>query len=256
MFTKKTKNQTFCLLLIIFNFIFTSRASAYTVVIDPGHGGSDKGATRSIFQESQITLQLSLKIQQLLKEQQPDITTFLTRENDSSLTLEDRVEFAEKHKAHLFVSIHANSSPVKSVSGMEFYFKQGLSIEPTEKTLQKILEFVPLKNLAPLNEKDTQIVRKMTADLVDWGQLQSSFTFNKILQNNTDITKSIIRRAPFFVVENLPIPSVLIEIGYISNISEAKKLLNDDYQNQIAQSIVKSISEFKNHSLNFESKSN
>jgi len=229
---------------------------AYTVIIDPGHGGTDTGATRSIFQESTITLQLSLKVQQLLKEQQPDITTFLTRENDSNLTLEERVQFAEKQKAQLFVSIHANSSPVKSVSGMEFYFKQGLSIEPSEKTLEKILEFVPLKNIAPINEKENRIVRKMTADLVDWGQLQSSLAFNKILQSNTDITKSIIRRAPFFVVENLAIPSVLIEIGYISNMSEAKKLLNDDYQNQIAQSIVKSISEFKNHSLNFESKSN
>jgi len=251
--TKKTKFLKVLIGVILFS---CSLAQAYTVIIDPGHGGTDKGATRTIFQESIITLQLSQKIHEIIKKQYPDINSRLTREQDINISLEDRVIFANKHKADLFVSIHANSSPAKSISGMEFYFKQGLTTETSHKALNQKIQFLIGKNLADVTDKNLQVVQKMTADVVDWGQLQSSYTFNKILQNNIDITKSIIRRAPFYVIENLAIPSVLIEIGYISNISEAKKLLNDDYQNQIAQSIVKSISEFRNHSLNFESISN
>lgn len=240
--------------LVFIFLLYPIKIFAFHVVIDPGHGGSDTGATRADFRESDLTLKLGLKIQSLMLENFPDIQISLTRVEDLNLTLEQRVDLAQKSKADLFISLHANSSPAKYVSGMEFYFKKGLNTDPAITLLENIRSQKNINISNDISKRQQDVVKTITSDLIDWGQTKQSLSFNKILQNHAQMSKSLIKRAPFFVIENLAIPSVLIEIGYITNLSESKKLFSDEYQIQIAHSIVRSINDFKLKFYSSESK--
>ncbi|MES2800888.1 MAG: N-acetylmuramoyl-L-alanine amidase [Bdellovibrionota bacterium] len=206
----------------------------FVIVIDPGHGGVDVGAVRGIFKESDITLKVAQKIQNLIQSEfSQNIEVILTRETNKSLSLENRVKVAETRYADLFISLHANSSQASYVSGMEFYFKKGAHAVKM-----------------PAIEASTA-VKKIIGDLTSFGQTRQSLKFNQILQNQVKAlgadSKTVIKRAPFFVIEKTSMPSALIEIGYISNISEAKLLLTEERQQEIAETIVKSIYEYKSH---------
>lgn len=206
----------------------------FVLVIDPGHGGVDVGAVRGIFKESDITLKVAQKIQSIIQgEFSNNIEVILTRETNKSLSLENRVKVAEGKSADLFISLHANSSQASYVSGMEFYFKKGVYAVKM-----------------PAIEASTA-VKKIIGDLTSFGQTRQSLKFNQILQNQVKAlgadSKTVIKRAPFFVIEKTTMPSALIEIGYISNLSEAKLLLTDERQQEIAETIVKSIYEYKSH---------
>jgi len=208
-------------------------AKTFVLVIDPGHGGVDVGAVRGIFKESDITLKVAQKIQSLIQSQfSQNIEVILTRETNKSLSLENRVKVAEQRNADLFISLHANSSQASYVSGMEFYFRKGES-----------------KIKMPAIEASTG-VKKIIGDLTSFGQTRQSLKFNQILQNQVKAlgsdSKTVIKRAPFFVIEKTTMPSALIEIGYISNLSEAKLLLTEERQQEIAETIVKSIYDYKN----------
>ncbi len=211
-------------------------AKPFVLVIDPGHGGVDVGAVRGIFKESDITLKVAQKIQNLIQaDMNQNVVVILTRETNKSLSLENRVKVAETKNADLFISLHANSSQASYVSGMEFYFKKGV-----------------YNIKLPEIEASTSI-KKIVGDLTAFGQTRQSLKFNQILQNQVKAlgadSKTVIKRAPFFVIEKTTMPSALIEIGYISNISEAKLLLTDERQQEIAETIVKSIFDFKNQNF-------
>lgn len=213
-----------------------SATEPFVVVIDPGHGGVDAGAVRGIFKESDITLKVAQRMQSLLQiDFSNNIEVILTRETNKSLSLENRVRVAEQHGADLFISLHANSSQASYVTGMEFYFKKGVYA-------QKL----------PDIEASTA-VKKIIGDLTSFGQIRQSLKFNQLLQNQIKAwridEKTVIKRAPFFVIEKTTMPSALIEIGYISNLSEAKLLLTDERQQEIAETIVKSIYEYKAQNL-------
>ncbi len=208
-------------------------AKPFVLVIDPGHGGVDVGAVRGIFKESDITLKVAQKIQSLIQSQfSQNIEVILTRETNKSLSLENRVKVAERQNADLFISLHANSSQASYVSGMEFYFRKG-------------------DNKVKMPAIEASIgVKKIIGDLTSFGQTRQSLKFNQILQNQVKAlgkdSKTVIKRAPFFVIEKTTMPSALIEIGYISNLSEAKLLLTEERQQEIAETIVKSIYGYKN----------
>lgn len=213
----------------------------FRVAIDPGHGGSDSGASRGPFKESHITLDIALKVREKLPELYRDsIEIFLTRTEDSSLSLEQRVKSATNLNSDLFISLHANSSSSLSVNGMEFYFKKGLKhLRPYRQLPQGDMK------VENVTQKEQNIIKTITDDLIDFGHTHKSLKFNQILQRNLLDSKTIIKRAPFYVIEKNPIPSVLIEVGYISNLSEAKKLLTEQRQSEIAETIIKTILDFK-----------
>lgn len=224
--------------LILFSSSLVSVAQSlpnkpFVLVIDPGHGGVDAGAVRGIFKESDITLKVAQKMQSLIQSEfSQNIEVILTRETNRSLSLENRVRVAEQKNADLFISLHANSSQASYVTGMEFYFKKGMSAP----------------RLPPIEASTT--IKRIVGDLTSFGQVRQSLKFNQLLQNQIKAwrvdEKTVIKRAPFFVIEKTTMPSALIEIGYISNLSEAKLLLTDERQQEIAETIVKSIYNYKN----------
>lgn len=203
---------------------------AFVVVIDPGHGGRDSGATRGSFKESLIVLELAQKLAEELKKN-PEIQVELTRETNKLIPLQSRVDLANQKKADLFISLHANSSTSGSVTGMEFYFNGHAP------------QLIKNKN-----SSETEIIKKITSDLVHFGKTNASLELSKSIQGNVLETKSVIRRAPFYVIENTTMPSVLIEVGFISNLREARKLITAEYQSELVQILTRSVHEYKEKS--------
>lgn len=216
--------------------LFSLSAHAFKVVIDPGHGGADLGAVRDSFVESKIVLAIALKVEAALA-RDPTITAELTRTKNQSVSLKERVELANKNGADLFVSLHANSNLSTSATGLEFYFNS-----PNIPKLAK-----STSNATP---DAHQVIEKIKSDFNYYSKTERS---RALSQKILDLTlsgeqKAVIRRAPFYVVENTRMPSVLIELGFITNRRDAKKLISEEYQNKMAEQIARSITEFKEKS--------
>lgn len=194
----------------------------FHVVIDPGHGGNDAGAVKNNLKESILVLDLAQKIETLIQKYDPTITVELTRRLDTYLSLEERIK---GKMPDLFVSLHANSSISSRVMGMETYF------QPEQKSNPRI------------NSSD--LVQSIIEDLEHVGKTNHSLLFSQKLQNEWSASPSVIRRSAFYVVQKTNYPSVLIEIGFLTNAEEAKKLNSAAYQNEIAQTIAKTIAEYK-----------
>jgi N-acetylmuramoyl-L-alanine amidase len=213
----------------------TNLASAekkFRVVIDPGHGGSDFGAVRDSFKESKIVLELARHLKTSLEELNVK-DVHLTRESDQTLSLKERVTKANEIGADLFISLHANTSSQPLWSGMEFYFNA---------TSRPAAEAVPLK---PTNN---EVVSQIQKDFRHYEKTEKSLVLSKSMQlvlTDSREQKSIIKRAPFYVIENTQMPSILIEIGFISNRREAQKLIDPAYQKELAQLIAKALMNYQ-----------
>lgn len=173
------------------------------VVIDPGHGGPDVGATRNGIYEKDIVLAMSKQLGRIL--QQMGYSVMYTRTEDIDLDLEPRVQMAENARASAFVSVHVNSldASASQVNGVETYHAPGASLG---------------KNLAELVHE--QIIASTGAN--DRG----------------------VRSARFHVIVKTSMPAILVETGFITNPSEASKLVNSVYQERIADAIAKGIDQF------------
>lgn len=226
-------------------FVFCSTASAFNIVLDPGHGGIDFGAKRGSFVESNIVLQIAKKVQSQLADR-PNVNVFFTRSDSNGLSLKERVQIANDNQADLFLSLHANSSPASSVSGMEYYFN----------AQKNAPVFLKSKNTVSSGETTAAVVQSIQNDLVEFGKTKQSLDLSKRIQTawmgnefgKNQMRTSKIRRAPFYVIENTTMPSVLVEVGFISNQREARKLVTAEYQNELARALTEAVLEFKENS--------
>jgi N-acetylmuramoyl-L-alanine amidase len=232
---------TFLILNLLSSFAF-----AFNIVIDPGHGGSDKGAFRGSFVESEIVFKIAQKLKTEL-EQKSNVSIYFTRTNERGMSLKERVELAHEKDADLFLSLHANSSTSSQVTGMEYYFG----------TQKNAPVFLKSKNSVPLvDQKESNIINSIQSDLIEFGKTKQSLEFSKTIQTawaanefgKKQGSTSKIRRAPFYVIENTRMPAVLVEVGFISNQREARKLVTDDYQNELAHALTAAVLEFKEKS--------
>lgn len=173
------------------------------VVIDPGHGGPDVGATRNGVYEKDITLAMSKQLGRIL--QQMGYAVIYTRTEDIDLDLEPRVQIAENARASAFVSVHVNSldANASQVSGVETYHAPGASL----------------------------------------GKSLAEFVHDQILAG-TGANDRGVRSARFYVIRNTSMPAILVETGYITNPSEASKLVNGAYQERMAEAIAKGVDQF------------
>ena len=225
------------------------RLEVRSVVIDPGHGGSDPGATASGVAEKDVTLDVARRLRDLLVAQK--IAVSLTREVDSTLSLKDRVVFANARKSDLFVSIHVNSLPsVKDKRGVETYFL-GTTTDPhvqqlagdenrssgyTMADFRRLLEGV----MADARQGES---RKF-AESVQGGLVTSLRPVVPRLQDRG------VRSAPFVVLIATEMPGILAEVSTVSNDEEARHLEDPGYRQQIAQALSNGIlayAEARNH---------
>lgn len=233
----------FCLLLLFSPFTY-----AFHVVIDPGHGGNDGGAKTGKVKESKLVLSISKKLQSLL-DSDPSFRSSMTRETDRYISLKDRAELAENLKADVFVSIHANSSSDHKAQGKEIYFQNQLP--PDEEALfLASQENKSHPNEPTISEKTySSDVIAILEDLKRNHRIFMSGKLSEYVEQNWLAAgakrKRPIRQAPFHVISNVSMPSVLIETGYVTHKKEAKRLTDPAHQEKIARGIYLGLKEFK-----------
>lgn len=225
------------------------------IMIDPGHGGTDSGAVYGKAREADIVLKVATALKELMQKENSGFEANLTRSQDRNLTLPERVAFAEKQKADLFVSIHANASKDQRARGVEFYFQNQLPADE---------DSMYLANLE--NQKESQLFRESESeDMTSQGDvaailddLKRTHKMHQSHQLSIELLKAwqpiinasvhestAIRQAPFYVIARTKIPSVLVELGFISNPKESERLMKPSYQKEIAQRIFQGLQAYK-----------
>jgi N-acetylmuramoyl-L-alanine amidase len=221
-----------------------------TIVLDPGHGGKDPGAigySGSTY-EKDLVLQIALKLQQKL-EKELDVDVILTRDKDEFVSLQERAEIANRNNADLFISIHINAHNNSNADGIEVYY---LSTAKTDGA--RAVE--ALENSVVYDyEGGEEAVKKyddlafILADMAQNEHLEESYQQSMKLQqylvNETESRDRGVKQANFYVLRGAFMPAVLLELGYITNKAEEKKLKKSAYQDMLVNAIFKGIKDFK-----------
>ncbi len=224
-----------------------NRGSILRVMIDPGHGGTDSGAVRGSARESDIALKVSYLLHQMLIGDFR-FSSLLTRTTDVNLSLPERIKLTDKSQADILISIHANSATDRRAKGVEIYFQNHLPAD--EDSL--FLANAENKMLKANTEMQTDNPSKRNDVLSILEDLKRNHRMNASHQLSQKISaawnpeaNSAIHQAPFYVVSKANVPSVLVELGFITNPKEADKLLSAEYQKEIAQRIYKGLIDYK-----------
>ncbi len=224
--------------------------SLRTVVIDPGHGGRDPGAvgySRKNY-EKDITLSISKKLKKLL-EKELGLKVVLTRDRDEFVSLQNRTQLANRVNADLFVSIHCNAHRSSKINGIEVFY---LSTAKTDE--DRAVEALENSVIFDFEGGDEAVQKYddlalILMDMAQNEQLIESFELSSILQDNlVETTKSYnrgVKQANFYVLRGAYMPAVLVELGFISNKEEEKKLIKNSYQEKLALSLFNGIKSFK-----------
>jgi N-acetylmuramoyl-L-alanine amidase len=228
------------------NFPDTYRVGA--IVIDAGHGGSDPGAIaehvingkKVPVREKEITLDVAQKLNAILRRTYPDKKIIMTRNKDTFLSLEQRADIANavtlgEKEAILFISIHVNSSINPKSTGFEVWYLPSeyrrQVLDPGDIEGDKAIFNIFNSMTEEEYTKESSLIAKSIMDGLD----------NKI---GTIIPPRTIKEEAWFVVRNTKMPSVLVEIGFLSNEKEAALLLNSAHQQKTAQGIADGIDTF------------
>ena len=208
-----------------------------TIIIDPGHGGKDPGAVGRAGQEKRIVLGISKMLRDLMVKKGYHVR--MTRETDVYIPLENRPQLATKGQGDLFISIHANSSHSVSASGIETYYLALASDESARITAAR-------ENAG--TDYSIQALDKLVADILKESKSSESRSLAAFIQEQlvvlTGARNRGVKHAPFVVLIGTKVPSVLIEIGFLSNSAEGRKLVTNAYQRKIVRAIAKGIERY------------
>lgn len=219
----------------------------FTIVIDPGHGGIDGGAVgRNGAQEKDIVFAFSKVVRDKLISAGP-FDVLMTREEDKFMSLRDRLEFSRRSKADLFISIHADSLRQRFVRGSTIYT---LSKKASDRLSEKLAE---TENSADLVggvavEEEVEAVADILVDLTTSETKRFSRRFSSLLVKNLGseirLIKNPQRSAAFGVLKAPEVPSVLIELGYLSNVEDERLLQSAEFKSKAGQAIAQSVLDF------------
>ncbi|HUW05790.1 MAG TPA: N-acetylmuramoyl-L-alanine amidase [Williamwhitmania sp.] len=244
----------------IYSQDFVTSYKLNKVVIDAGHGGHDSGAIGKDVMEKDITLAVALKLGKLIETNFPDVTVIYTRKTDVFIPLDERTAIANKAEADLFISIHVNSNPSSRPTGAETYV-MGLHKSASN------LDVAMRENSVITYEKDYTTKYEgydpnsaesfIIFSLMQNAYLNQSLDFaSKIQDDFCDRSQRKdrgVKQAGFLVLWKTAMPSVLVELGFLSNPQEEKFLMSDSGQNYLASSIFRA---FRSYKTEMELKSN
>lgn len=223
-----------------------------TVVIDPGHGGFDPGAVSAGVKEKNIVLDVGLMLGNKIKKAFPDIKVHYTRSKDIFIPLYARAAFANRNKADLFISLHANWAAVSSARGTETYTlglyrsQENLDVAKKENSVI-LLEDDYTTNYEGFNPNETE-------SYIMFENMQSEFQTQSIdlaarvqkeFTKTTKLSNRGVKQAGFLVLRQTTMPCALVEMGFISNPAERKILTSEAGKEKIAESIFKAFSSYK-----------
>ena len=216
-----------------------------TIVIDPGHGGSDPGAPgyyKNVW-EKDIVLKLAKKLAVTLRDRLK-CTVILTRSNDSKLSLEERTAIANTQRADLFISLHCNAAKNRRLAGIETYI---LNLA----TDSQAIAVAARENAT--SEKNISDLEYILSDLMKHAKIEESTRLANVVHRSfvggmkkkySGINNLGVKRAPFYVLLGARMPSILIETSFISNKAECKRLISDAYQASVSDSIVDGVEKY------------
>lgn len=223
----------------------------FIVVIDPGHGGRDPGAVgHNHLLEKDVTLRAASLLKDILEAAPNTYQVHLTRQVDRYIPLYERIQIAHQHQADLFLSLHADSIPDPSVRGVSLYTLSDKATDPLAAALAIRENRVALTENLNLPSQDSQtssiLLNLAYQDTVEKSELQAGI-MAKLMHQNPKIRTltSTHRRASFVVLKAPDIPSVLIEMGFMSNAQEAALLAKDSHLIPILQTIAQAIDSYK-----------
>lgn len=221
---------------------------ALTIVVDPGHGGTETGAVGpGGLQEKDVTLQIARRVAAAI----PRVVAsrvVLTRDTDSAISLDDRTSLANHEKAGLFLSLHANSSRATGAHGSETYY---LSLESSDRLASEAArrENQPVPGSTPLPGSATNPdLDFILWDLAQSAHLNESSRLAEAIQRELNVVSKTenrgIKQAPFRVLAGATMPAVLVEVGFISHPDEEKQLRSATFQENVASAIATAVGEF------------
>lgn len=250
---KCSHSKLFALLTFL---LFTVAMSAqnnqkFKVVLDPGHGGKDSGTNHGKNVEKDIVLAVALEVGKIL-EKQSDVEVFYTRNKDVFVPVKERSVLANNANGNVFVSIHCNGVDSNAAYGTETYVmglsknKSNLDVAKTENSVI-MLEDDYKTQYAGFDPKSPESIIGLTLIQEDYihqsidlaGRVQDGFT-NELKRKNRGV-----KQGPFWVLHGAFMPSILIELGFVSNKDEGAYLTSKKGQKELAESIAKGILAYK-----------
>ena len=217
---------------------------ARRVIIDPGHGGHDPGATgRDGLREKDLVLDISRRVAKFL-EAEDSYEVILTRNTDVFIPLEERTAIANSKGADLFVSIHANSSRNRRARGLETYYLNLATSPEAERTAARE-NAVSTRRMTELQELLSRIMNNSKiAESREFAHHVHGSMVKRAVEADSHSRDLGVKTAPFYVLLGANMPSVLLEVSFLSNPDDAKLLASDEFRHKIAQSIVDGIKNY------------
>lgn len=239
--------------MIVLTFSTLSLMS-FTVVIDAGHGGHDAGAIGLVkgVKEKDLNLTVAKRLATKIQQNHPDVMVVLTRETDVFLPLQQRADIANKNHADLFISIHTNAAENRKAQGAETFIlgtdrmEDNLDVAMRENAVMKLEDDQTVYQGFDPNSIESYII----FELMQNQYMDNSLVFAELVQNQFVGTlhraNRGVRQAAFWVLLQSACPSVLVEMGFVSNAEEEKWLASEDGKNSIANGIYTAFQQYYN----------
>lgn len=221
-----------------------------TVVIDAGHGGKDVGCLGSVGKEKDVALSISLKLGSYLEQNFPHLKVVYTRKTDVFIELFERAKIANRNKADLFICIHANAGG-SAAFGTETYVMGNAKSETNLKAAQRENASILLEenyetkydNFDP-NSAESYIALTLMQSAFQEQSIEFADKVQRQFRERVGRKDRGVKQAPFLVLHQTTMPSVLIETGFLTNASEEKFLTSDVGQDYLASAIYRAFKEY------------
>ncbi len=224
-----------------------------TIVIDAGHGGKDPGTHGKFSKEKDVVLVVAKKLGKYINEHLPDVKVIYTRSKDEFIELEERAAMANRNEADVFISIHANAVSKSSIYGTETYVmgldksegnfaiakRENSVILYEENAAEKYEGFDP-------NSPESEILLSLTQSAYIENSLYLASKVEEQFGKRAGRNSRGVRQAPFWVLWRTTMPSILVEIGYLTNPKEEIELNDESIQANIASGIFRAFRDYKN----------
>ncbi len=217
------------------------------VVLDPGHGGVDNGASApNGVHEKDITLTFALQLQKVLIDS-GRFDVALTREDDTYLSLNERVDLARQNKADIFISLHADSFQQPDIRGASVYTRDENATDVLDKVLADGENRYDIVAGFAVPQA-TPAVMDILVDLMRREMRKSSYLAAEAIVHQLEPSVALrrfpVRQADFFVLQAPDVPSVLVELGFLSNASDIANLQQSDWRDRVVNALARGIADY------------
>lgn len=214
------------------------------IVVDPGHGGKDPGASAFGLREKDIVLQIGKKLAPILAEE-TGAEVILTRDTDIFIPLEERTAIANTQAADLFISLHINAHPSPKVHGLETYY---LNLS-TNAEAMRVAAFENATSTHQMSDLQDILSDIMKNSKINESSRLAGFVHNSLCDGIKEVQETKfkdlgVKQAPFYVLIGAQMPAILIEIAFITNPEDSKHLSNDQFLDGIVEDIAEGVQHY------------